>query len=113
MCVERRIDDLIQAGWGVLESDFHPDAFQNWRRKAFYCLNTLLGPDHFYTKHFGSHVQEAEKKNLLVGGGILTAAKEKMVRDCQEAHEPQKQVNFLPHICTRSCEGPCTERPTI
>jgi hypothetical protein len=108
MCVQRRIDDLIKAGWGVLESNFHPAAFHNWRREAFFCLNVLLGPDHAYTDYFRSYVQEAEKKNLLVGGGILTAAKEKMVRMCQEAHERENQANFLPHNCTESCESSYT-----
>jgi hypothetical protein len=27
MSVEERIDDLIEAGWGVLDSDFDPVAF--------------------------------------------------------------------------------------
>jgi hypothetical protein len=107
MCVQRRIDDLIKAGWSVLESDFHPVAFHNWRREAFYCLNALLGPDHAYTEFFRSYVQEAEEKNLLVGGGILTAAKENMVSKCQEAHKLENQVNSLPRSCTETCEGLC------
>lgn len=106
MCVQRRIDDLIQAGRSVLESNFHPAAFHNWRKEAFYCLNALVGPDHAYTEYFRNYVQEAEKTALLVGGGILTAAKEKIVRECQEEHKLENQVNFLPRSCTRSCEGP-------
>ena len=30
MSIERRMDDLIEAGWGVLDSDFDPIAFQHW-----------------------------------------------------------------------------------
>ena len=43
MSVEQRIDDLIEAGWGVLDSDFDPVAFQRWRRRAFDCLTPWLG----------------------------------------------------------------------
>ncbi len=49
MCVEQRIDDLIEAGWGVLHSDFDPVAFQRWRRKAVDCITAVVGPDHVYT----------------------------------------------------------------
>ena len=108
MCIEKRIDDLIGAGWGVLESNFDPAAFHNWRREAFHCLNDLLGPDHAYTEYFGNRLQEAEQKDLLVGGGILTAAKEKMVRKCQEAHKLENEVNFFPRKSAEPCEGSCT-----
>jgi hypothetical protein len=108
MCIEKRIDDLIVAGWGVLESDFDPAAFHHWRREAFHCLNDLLGPDHPYTEYFGSRLREAEQKNLLVGRGILTAAKEKMVGKCQEAHKLGNEVNFFPSNSAEPCEGSCT-----
>jgi hypothetical protein len=75
--VEGQIDDLIEAGWYVLESDFDPVAFVNWRQKALNCLKILLGPDHPYTEYFKDFVTEAEKCQLLTGTGILTAAKEK------------------------------------
>ena len=75
MSVERRIDELIKAGWGVLESDFDPDAFQNWRQKAFECLNAMFGPDHIYTKYFEHFVQQGGRKNVLAAGGVLVAAK--------------------------------------
>lgn len=109
MCVQRRIDDLIQAGRSVLESNFHPAAFQNWRKEAFYCLNALVGPDHAYTEYFRNYVQESEKTALLVGGGILAAAKEKMVMECREARKLENQVSSLPRSCTESCQGPYTE----
>jgi hypothetical protein len=44
MSIEAKIDDLIEAGWGVLNSAFDPVAFQQWRRMAFLCLTEMLGP---------------------------------------------------------------------
>ena len=64
MSIESRIDELIKAGWGVLESDFDPVAFQHWRRKAFDCLNTMFGPDHIYTKYFEHFVQQGDRTNV-------------------------------------------------
>ena len=46
MSIEERIDDLIEAGWGVLNSHFDPGAFQRWRQRAFDCLAAMFGPDH-------------------------------------------------------------------
>ena len=76
MSVEERIDDLIEAGWGVLDSDFDPVAFQRWRRRAFDCLTSAVGRDHVYTKHFERFVREEGKADILIASGILSAAKE-------------------------------------
>jgi hypothetical protein len=78
MLSEKRIDDLIEAGWHVLESDFDENAFQNWRREAFKCLAAMLGPDHTYTRYFKKFVDQHPRAGLLTGGGILGAAKEEM-----------------------------------
>ncbi|MGD9818557.1 MAG: hypothetical protein AB7V04_07630 [Desulfomonilaceae bacterium] len=53
MSVEERIDDLIKAGWYVLDSDFDTAALQHWRLKAFHCCDALLGSDHVTTQYFG------------------------------------------------------------
>jgi len=78
MSVEQRIGDLIKAGWGVLESDFDPRAFQLWRRSAFDCLAAMFGPDHVYTRHFENFVQQGGETDLLAANGILSAAQEQM-----------------------------------
>ncbi len=78
MTIEHRIDELIKAGWGVVESDFDPMAFQKWRIKAFECLTAMFGPDHVYTKNFEHFVQQGDRTNLLAAGGVLVAAKEQM-----------------------------------
>ena len=78
MKAENQIDELIKAGWGVVDSDFDPIAFQYWRLKAFECLNAMFGPDHVYTKYFEQFVKQGDKTNVLAAGGVLVAAKEQM-----------------------------------
>jgi hypothetical protein len=85
--VERKIDELIDAGWNVLYTDFDARAFDQWKRKAFSCLSALLGPDHKYTQSFKNYVAAAEEISLLVGGGILTAAKEEAVGKVLPRHD--------------------------
>ncbi len=80
MKIERKIDELIEAGWGVLKSDFDPAKFQHWRLKAFECLTEMLGPEHVYTKYFEKFVRKGDSKNVLAGGGVLVAAKEEIQR---------------------------------
>ena len=52
MTMEQRIDNLIAAGWYVLDSGFDRTALQHWRVQAFHCIHDVLGPDHVTTKHF-------------------------------------------------------------
>ncbi len=76
MKIEHRLDELIKAAWGVVDSDFDPIAFQYWRLKAFECLTAMFGPDHVYTKYFQQFAQQSDVTNALAAGGILVAAKE-------------------------------------
>ena len=73
MSIEAKINNLIEAEWGVLESDFDPIALGQWRHRAFVCLSEMLGPDHVYTRQFGDFVQQGAKTDLLVSAGILSA----------------------------------------
>ena len=76
MVTGKRIDDLIDAGWYVLETNFDEKAFCAWRKRCRDCLSVLLGKDHVYTRSFEDFVQRAEKRNLLTGEGILMAVRE-------------------------------------
>ncbi len=78
MTAETKLDSLIEAGWAVLYRDFDSTAFRNWQSQALACLTSLLGPEHSYTQSFKSHVQHAEELSVLIGGGILTAAREEI-----------------------------------
>lgn len=81
MVLEQTIDDLIQAGWHVLDTDFDEKAFQNWKRQAFTCLSALLGPDHIYTQRFNDYVRQSDQKQVMAGGGLLVAAKEEIKKN--------------------------------
>jgi hypothetical protein len=76
MYQERLIDNLIEAGWHVLDTDFDETALQNWRELAHICLTDLLGSDHIYVQQFTDWVRQREKVNLMAAGGVLVAAKE-------------------------------------
>ena len=73
---KKLIDDLIEAGWRVPDTNFSEAAFQNWRERALICLTDLLGPEHVYVQQFNDCLRESEKLNLMAGAGVLVAAKE-------------------------------------
>jgi len=76
MQTEDLIDNLIETGRFVVDSDFDPRAFKKWRVEAFRCLQALVGPDHPYSVYFGKLVAEPEQLDLLAGVGILSAIRE-------------------------------------
>jgi len=78
MAVEARIDDLIEAGWSVLDSDFDPISFHRWRRSALNCLNDTLGPDHYYARHFATLWRHGCNAETLAAVGILSEAEQQM-----------------------------------
>ncbi len=95
MSMESSLDELIKAGWKVLESDFNPAAFRNWQAKAFECLTEMFGPDHIYTKYFEHFAQDGRKKHVLAAGGVLIAAKQQMDRNNLDSC-PNKRLSSKP-----------------
>jgi hypothetical protein len=90
MCFEKQFDDLIEAGWDVIDSDFDPVSFHHWRKQAAVCLSSLLGPDHIYVRYFSKHLQEANRDNLVVGEAILVAAGRELRKRCRKSHSDQR-----------------------
>jgi hypothetical protein len=43
--LNKRLDDLIEAGWHVIDTDFDGDAFRHWRNQVSSCLSILTGPE--------------------------------------------------------------------
>jgi hypothetical protein len=78
MYAERAIDRLIEAGWYMLDSEFDPAAYRNWKERAFECVSALMGPQHMYTRYFSQFVDEDWKRSLLNREGILVAVKEQV-----------------------------------
>ena len=72
---DKKIDFLIEAGWGALESDFRVTEFEEWRNAALQCLSVLCGPDHTYTVYFRSRICGDGLQNILACLGILEAAR--------------------------------------
>jgi len=96
MKIEHKIDELIKAGWGVLDSDFDPVAFQHWRVKAFECLNAMFGSDHTYTKYFERFVKQGDRANILAAGGVLVAAKEQWAGNEFQPSAPRDALESAP-----------------
>lgn len=80
MSFEQLVDNLIEAGWHVIDSDFDMVAFTHWRKQALDCIDALMGPAHAYTHYFRDFVEQAEEASLLTGAGILVATKEQISR---------------------------------
>ena len=74
MSFEKQFEDLIEAGKNVIDTDFDPIAFQQWRTHAVMCLSALMGYNHAYAKCFVAHHKDPKQNNLVVGGGILEEA---------------------------------------
>ncbi len=74
MHAEKEFENLIEAGWSVLRSDFTESAFLHWRKRVQEYLSASLGQDHPYAKCFEEWVQPNGQCELLVGVGLLTAA---------------------------------------
>ncbi len=74
------IDNLIESGWEVLQSEFEPRAFTNWKMRAFQWLYAVMGPDHPYTEYFNTFVTRPQYTDLLAGQRILNAVREQMAR---------------------------------
>lgn len=105
MSVEQRIDDLIEAGWGVLDSDFDPVAFQTWRRSAFECLTAMVGPDHVYTRHFAKLVGQGEKPGLLAASGILSAVQQRIAGGERQSVRRTGGSETLSARIEKTCRG--------
>jgi hypothetical protein len=72
----KRLDELIEAGWDVLETNFDEDAFQQWREKAYKYIEATVGEHHPHAKYFRQYVRKSKPTDILAGGGILIATKE-------------------------------------
>jgi hypothetical protein len=75
---------LINAAQVFLDTGFSSDDFWLWQQLAFVTILALLGPFHYYTRHFGEFTEKPSKSGLLAGEGILEAAKEEIARGVVE-----------------------------
>ncbi len=76
MVCHRQIEDLIEIGRRFVEDELDEHEFRRWGEEAFHCLEALWGADHTYTKCFRGFTRWARNPNVLVGIGILCAARQ-------------------------------------
>lgn len=88
LSAEQKFEDMIEAGWGVMERGFDEGAFLAWRKRAFDYLTEIMGPNHLYTQHFGDKRLQAEAASVLSGTGVLCAAREQKIVSNQEKCKP-------------------------
>jgi len=73
----KRLDDLIEAGWHVVDTEFDSEALYYWKKKALDFLTDLVGPDHACTQSFRDCIQQTEQFDPLDRSDILAAAAKK------------------------------------
>jgi hypothetical protein len=57
---EKRLDDLIEAGWHVVDTEYDRKALYFWKKKAYDFLSDFVGPDHASTQVFKNYVTPDE-----------------------------------------------------
>ncbi len=78
MLAQRRIKDLIEAGWCIVDAPDNDHRFAQWKQQALDCLIQLVGPDHAYISYLRESFGRAGKLSVLSGTGILDAAREQL-----------------------------------
>ena len=101
MSFEKQFDDFIEAGRHVIDTDFDPIAFQQWRTHAVTCLSAPMGYNHAYAKCFVAHHKDPKQNNLVVGGGILAEANHGLLKKCRGA-QTRPNLNFQLPYCPTS-----------
>ena len=66
----KSLDDLIEAGWHVIDTEFDAGAFYYWKKKALDFLTDFVGPDHESTRSFRNCIEQTEKFDPLDPGEV-------------------------------------------
>jgi hypothetical protein len=90
---------LINAAQVFLEKGFSADDYLVWQQLSFLTILALLGPLHFYTKHFGLFTETPSRRSLLAGEGILEAAKGEIAGGASKAQPDGKTETSAFRIC--------------
>ncbi len=75
------LNELIAAAQAILDNGFDLPVFMSWELLAFLTLVALLGPLHYYTQNFRRLTSDKTPRSLLVGRGLLEAAKSALLKD--------------------------------
>ncbi len=85
---ENTLDNLIEAGWNVLKTNFDEVAIEKWRKEALHCVSELGGPDHPCTEYFKTVADQRSR-----GGGIHDEAG--AFNSAKEQISPEEKQEFL------------------
>jgi hypothetical protein len=77
------LTSLINSSRVILDNRFDAQVFLSWQALAFLTLTKLLGPLHYYTQNFKLFTSEINEHSVLIGEGILIAAREMMMPQVQ------------------------------
>jgi hypothetical protein len=88
----KRLDDLIEAGWHVVDSEYDAEALYYWKKKVLDFLTDFVGPEHACTQSFKHCVQQTELFNDLDRCEILAAG--------AKGHLPAEERSNVPHELT-------------
>jgi hypothetical protein len=81
MELANQIDQMVEAAWKVIRSDFDEQAVLHWKMSARDCLVSLVGEEHFYTEQFDRQIRERAVDKVLACCGILSAARETRINE--------------------------------
>lgn len=75
MLIDKQIEDLIEDGWNVIESDSDSAALRDWKRKVSDAFKTIVGPDPTHSTFCGSSPQTGGGLSVPARAGLLVATK--------------------------------------
>lgn len=58
MAFNKSLDDLIEAGWHLIDTDYDEKAYYFWKEKAHEFFSDFVGPDHIFTKDLKNFVPD-------------------------------------------------------
>lgn len=76
----KRIDRLIEAAQSAVDGECDLKAIYEWKQQTLEYLMNHLGRDHYYTEFYTNYLKGIEQKSLCLGGGVLSAVKEEIIR---------------------------------
>ena len=87
MSFEKQFDDMIEAGRNVIDTDFDPVAFQQWRAHAITCLSSSMEHDPAYAKWYLKAAGKGKRSGSIQNGNYLYAGER-----CSQTHHGDGQV---------------------
>ncbi len=88
----KRLDDLIEAGWHVVDTEYDAEALYHWKKKVLDFLTDFVGPDHACTQSFKHRIQQTELFDHFDGSEILAAGAKDHFPIGEGANAPSEMI---------------------